>query len=536
MVKNEKVLYVLVILTYKSFFANDFYLIYFKDKKGTQYTLGNPNSFLSEKSIDRRRKQKIVIDSSDLPVSSFYVNQIKNLGYEIHGISKWLNAVLVRVPPGFVPNVDEFFVKHIRPVKRYSTHQRLEVNLNTTSSPKQEVLDYGNSKIQLEMLGVDWLHKKGFYGNGLTIAVLDAGFYKYCEIEAFRHLIENGKILDTYDFYTKSKDVCSINVTHGTSVLSVMAAKLDGQLVGVSHQANYVLYRTEVAEFEYPVEEVFWVLAAERADSMGVDLINSSLGYTDFDNPEFNYTYQSLNGKTSIVSFGALMAARKGILVCNSAGNYGLQPWKYINTPADTDSILACGSVDINRNKSTFSSFGPTADGRIKPDVMAMGQGVYYATVNGGVGIASGTSFASPLICGLAACLWEENPTMSAQELILAIKKSSTNALEPNNEIGWGIPRYQCFIGKENVNQFEAGRIHLFPNPVKSGETLYLKSDLDLAKKLFTIYDFTGKISYQSHFKRFSENCYTVAEIMNLSAGIYYLKTEFNFFKKLIVY
>ncbi|MFQ3576494.1 MAG: S8 family serine peptidase [Cytophagales bacterium] len=514
--------------------AQDFYLVYFKNKKGSIGSLDKPEELLTEKSLTRRKKHSIPLDSSDLPVSEVYVNQLRDAGWEVFSTSRWLNAALLNVPPGVVPEIELNFVSRVRPVLRFPQQRQEKARESHFGSKREENFDYGNAKTQIELMGGELLHNKGFKGQGMTIAVLDGGFSNVANMLAFKHLWDEGRVLDTYDFYGRAKEVSNISVTHGTSVLSLMAANLPGQLMGMAPDANYLLYRTEVVAFEYPVEEVFWVMGAERADSMGADLINSSLGYTEFDNPEFNYSYADLNGKTSIVSFGAKMAARKGILVCNSAGNYGARAWRYINTPADTDSILACGSVNSTGQKAASSSFGPTADGRTKPDVAAMGQNAFYALTGGGVSTASGTSFASPLVCGFVACVWQQYPEMTAQELIDAIKKSGNNAKNPNNELGWGIPRYQFLLGKTGKL---SRALKIYPNPLTSGADLFAKiepsNDFEAE---FSVFDISGKLcSKLKLIPTDTEHDFRLSPVLNLNPGMYILKAPSLGVKRLVV-
>ncbi|HTF81173.1 MAG TPA: S8 family serine peptidase, partial [Cytophagales bacterium] len=306
-----------------------------------------------------------------------------------------------------------------------------------------EVDYYGASYTQLHLMNVDSLHKEGFDGGSTLIAVLDEGFLNVNTLQAFDHLYAQGKVLDVYNFVDKHTDVYSMG-SHGTKVLSCMGAKLEGKLIGACYNANYALYRTEDPTQENPVEEFYYLMAAERADSLGVDIINSSLSYRDFDDPAFDHSYQELNGRHSVAARAVTMLARKGVVVVTSAGNTGTSLFKTIGTPADADSILTVGAVNEKFVRAGFSSVGPTVDGRIKPDVSALGEQAVCVNhvTDGEITTSSGTSFSAPLVAGFVALMKERMPTLSAQELISYVKKSGSNAAAPNNQIGYGVPYY----------------------------------------------------------------------------------------------
>jgi serine protease AprX len=436
------------------------YKVRFTDKGISEYSISRPSEFLSLKSIERRLAQQIPLTETDLPVNPDYLEMIASAGAEIIYTSKWLNIAIIRVPDQTILNkisknefireispADYLFKKHVASnSKSYFETERIE-KLSSKSKPAQlkngRSLDYGFSLNQAQMIAVDELHNLGFTGNGMTIAVIDAGFNSANVLAVFDSLRLNGQILGTRDFVVPGNDVYNNAIsTHGMMVLSTMGGNLPGLLIGTAPKASYWLLRSEDALAEYLMEEYYWVNAAEYADSLGADIINSSLGYTEFDNPEENHTYEDMDGNTAIVTIGADIAASKGILVVNSAGNSGSSEWLYIGAPADGDSVFTIGAVDSNGVYASFSSIGPTSDGRIKPDITAQGVNTIVATIPSGIAGGSGTSFSSPVIAGASACLWQANPTFSNIDLLNAIKMSGSQSSSPDNFKGWGIPNF----------------------------------------------------------------------------------------------
>jgi len=441
--------------------ASHYYNIRFTDKGiDNPFNLSNPSAFLSQAAIERRIMQKIPLDYSDLPVNPVYLNNLKNLGLQIVYSSKWLNTVIVSSNDPDLPSKLKTvpFIKTIERAEALMIRQNAkgkkqlfeqEVIEKSGKSHKGSALkssssfDYGASLNQVQMLKIDQLHSMGFTGAGVTIAVIDAGFNSADVLPAFDSLRMHGQIMGTKDFVEPGNNVYNTSISaHGMMVLSTMGGNLPGQLIGTAPSASYYLLRSEDALAEYLMEEYYWVNAAEYADSVGADIINSSLGYTQFDNPAENHTYADMDGNTTVVTIGADMAAAKGILVVNSAGNSGSSAWLYIGAPADGDSVFTIGAVDPGGAYASFSSIGPTSDGRIKPDVAAQGVSTIVAVIPTGIGGGSGTSFSSPLMAGASACLWQANPTYSNMELINAIKQSASQANNPDNYKGWGIPDF----------------------------------------------------------------------------------------------
>jgi subtilisin family serine protease len=384
---------------------------------------------------------------------------------------------------------------------------------------------------QLALLGVPALQEKGFKGKGVLIAVLDAGFSRANQVGYLKHLFDEKRIIDTYDFITRDGNVYNDHF-HGLNCLSTIAANQPGVMVGAAYEASFALYRTENELSETPYEEATWLIAAERADSLGADIISCSLGYNTFDDPRHDYTIQDLDGKTALVTRAAQQAVRTGILVVNSAGNSGNDPWKFITSPADADSILAVGATYANRSYAPFSSIGPTADGRIKPDVSAQGVGTVIGN-NIGEGFAStgnGTSFSAPQIAGLAAILWQAYPQLTTQQLITVIKKSGHLAANPDNMLGFGVPTIQVaedIVLRDypplGVEPTEASSISLYPNPTDAYVSLRFAANLEGQSADIQLLNASGVVVRQE--SKTIKPIVTIP-IQTLQGGIYFVRVS----------
>lgn len=482
--------FLLVLFTFLTtdLFSQSYFKVWLKDKQ-SEYKISKPGEFLSDKAIERRLLQQIPVSVSDLPVSPVYLMDLQSSGAEIIYKSRWLNLVIVKSPQKSIENElrGKPYVKSVEPAdylvagaqsgrsKPYFDNEQVERLPNRTGKLKNSNKSsggylYGLSANQIQMIGIDHLHDMGFDGSGVLIGVIDAGYNSVNIHAAFDSLRLNGQILGTRDFVQPGNDVYATSMHgHGTMVLSTMGANLPGQLIGTAPKASYWLLRSEDGNAEYLLEEYYWVNAAEFADSVGVDIINSSLGYNRFDNPEEDHTYEDMDGNTTVITIGADMAAAKGILVVNSAGNSGSNSWRYITAPADGDSVFTIGAVDADGAYAYFSSQGPTSDGRIKPDVSAQGMSTIIAALPSGVGSGSGTSFSSPIIAGAAACLWQANPTFSNMELINSIRMSASKSGNPDNYTGWGIPNFleaNNILTSSLLNTYNPFSIlNVFPNP-----------------------------------------------------------------------
>jgi serine protease AprX len=425
--------------------APDSYWVKLKDKKGTPYLISQPGAFLSQRSIDRRKRQHISIDETDLPVSPVYLDSLKNRGLEIVHTSKWLNGATVRTADttlikkvATLPFVA--FVQLTKPAKVLKSiiNKFSDEETNTVYDPAK----YGTAITQLTQLNGQYLHRQGFRGKGIQIAILDAGFLNANTITAFDSLRNSNRILGTRDFVDPKADIYKQNY-HGMSVLSCMGGNVPGSLIGTAPDASFYLIRTEDVTTEYLIEEDNWVAAAEYADSLGVDVINSSLGYNLFDDPRMNHTFADLNGKKTRVSQGANMAFLKGILIFSSAGNEGSNSWKRIIAPSDGENVIGVGAIDKNGLRASFSSVGPAFGGAVKPNVVAMGSGTTLALSNGSIGYANGTSFSSPVLAGMGACLLQANPYASAKLAKTAIEQSASQYNKPDSLLGFGIPDFE---------------------------------------------------------------------------------------------
>lgn len=491
---------------------NDKYYIQLSDKNGSPYSVGNPSQFLSAKAITRRNNQGITINSSDLPVNPSYISQIAATGATVLYSIKWFNGVVIQTnSPSVLSAVNALpfvtssaIVSLQRPKKEFELIEELPASTQKTTSINS-VYNYGNSLNQIEMLNGVCMHDQGFNGAGMLIAVIDAGFANVNTHTAFDSLRTNNQILGTKDFtFIAPTDLYSGSTSgHGTAVLGTMGGNKPGQLVGTAPKANYWLIRSEYAPNEYLIEEYNWAAAVEFADSVGADIINSSLGYNTFDNSTQDHTMAQLDGKTSIASKAATMCARKGMIVVNSAGNTGGSGWPKITFPSDADSIITVGAVDASLSLANFSSTGPSADGRIKPDVVAQGVASVVANGNGNIGTSNGTSFSSPITAGMVACLWQASPTKKNMEIILAIKESSTLYSNPNNQFGYGIPDFcaakNMLLGITTSTSSNNAISLASNNPFENEIKLNISSTSNRKMKVELI-DLLGKIVYSNSF------------------------------------
>ena len=429
------------------------YRVTLADKQHSNYSLNHPGRWLSSKSIERRRRQGLELDSTDLPVSPYYVRQLNSQkGLEVVGRSRWNNTVLVKTADTLAARRlrDFSFVEKVRHVwtSPDSTERLVKVPCHTYfqawDSARQA--PYGHAQEQIEALQGQRLHNISMRGKGMTIAVLDGGFQNADVMAA----LSNIRIVGSHDFINPAAPTLFFETDHGTKVLSAMAANRPEVLVGTAPEAAYWLLRCEDQHSEQLVEEDYWAMAAEFADSAGVDIINSSLGYNEFDDPAQSHRLRDLDGESTLISRTASMLARKGIVLVNSAGNTGMGPWKKLCVPADAHEILTVGALNQQLTNAPFSGVGPTQDGRVKPDVMAPGAPAALFSGKGSVVRDMGTSFATPIVSGLVACLWQALPGKSALDIISLVRKTSDNYHTPDNIYGYGRPNFwrAFMIGK----------------------------------------------------------------------------------------
>ncbi len=412
--------------------------IQLKDKGQTNYTINKPEKFLSKRAIERRKKQNISIENSDLPISSTYINTLEKLGCTVVAKSKWLKTISIYCTDSlFIDKINKLdFVDSTTFVWKgdtaRTTVKELPRSKRIVEKPKDK---YGYGDVQIKTVNGDFLHQEGYKGKGMEIAVIDAGFTNLKEIL----LLDNVSIKGIKDFVFNGNNIFESS-DHGLKVLSVLASNRPNIFVGTAPEAKYWLLRSEDSRSEFPIEEDYWVAAAEFADSIGVDIINASLGYHTFNAPAKSYTHEQLDGKTAYITRAAEMAASKGIFVEVSAGNDGANPWEKLAFPSDAANVLTVGAIARDSTIAYFSSRGLTADGRIKPDVVAVGLATAVIASTGEVELSNGTSFSGPIMSGLAACLWQSAPDLTSLELLDIIRKSSDRYATPDGIYGYGIP------------------------------------------------------------------------------------------------
>ena len=439
----------------KGFSQSTRYIVRLKDKGTNPFSLSTPSAYLSNRAIQRRTRYNIPVDSTDLPITPRYIDSIRLAGaVTIINTSKWLNQVAIQTIDGAaLTKINSFpFVISATPIAARMQGGINPVNKKLdapgtatpgTLSPQNILTDhynYGQSYGQVHLHNGEFLHNRGFRGEGMQLVMLDAGFLNYLTIPTFDSIRNNNQVLGVWDFVTGDGSV-NEDHPHGTNCLSTIAANMPGIFVGTAPKTSFYLYRTEDAATEYPIEEQNWAAGIEKADSLGVDICSSSLGYTTFDNPIFNHTYADMDGNTTIAARAADFAAKKGILIFLAAGNDGTDSWHYIGTPADADSVAAVGAVSTSGTVGGFSSYGPSSDGQIKPSVAAVGVNAVVAnTSNGQPTFGNGTSFACPNMAGLGTCLWQAFPEVNNMAIINALQQSADRATNPDNRTGYGIP------------------------------------------------------------------------------------------------
>lgn len=496
--------------------------VYFKDKPSASTYLSNPLLILSQRSLDRRALQNLPLDISDAPVETSYVSQIKNAtGINVMAKSKWLNALHIRGSQTaiealtaftFVNNID--FANHsLNPNGRIAnpiSYAKVTNKLET-----QTDYNYGNSANQIQMLNGHLLHQQNYKGQGKIIAVFDAGFPGVNTAASFQKLRDDNLLLGGYNFPDRNEIIYTRN-SHGTNVLSTMGGYVSGQLVGTAPEASYYLFITEDIYVENPIEESYWVEAAEMADSLGVDVINSSLGYTDYDNPNYSYTYGQKNGQVAFASRGAAMLQAKGIVAVISAGNSGTGGDPTIGIPSDADNVLTIGAVNSSEVRASFSSIGPSADGRIKPDVCAKGVEATVSNTAGAITVSNGTSFSSPILAGMVATFWSAVPNLTAQQVIEHVKKSADQYSNPDNLKGYGVPDFQLALNNAlSIKTFETIPFSIYPNPVSN--TLFVQKHQNLNAE-FTIYTIFGQIVSKTQITQNNQEI----NLNQLANAIYY--------------
>lgn len=513
--------------------AGYFFYIQLTDKNNSPYSLSNPSAYLSERAIERRAFFNIPVDSTDLPVNPQYINQLTDKGLGVYATTKWLNGVTVLLKDSAqIEYAKSFsFVKSVQYTGK--TYENSTV-LPAPSKVNTADYNYGEAFQQISQLNGHALHQNGFLGENIHIAVIDAGFRSVNTNPGFQLMRNEGRLLGTKDFVNPLSDIFAED-SHGAFSLSAMASEIDGTHVGTAPKASYLLLRTEATIGEYLYEPDLWISAMEYADSLGVDVSTTSLGYTTFDDPAMDYKYSDLDGKTARASIVANLAFNKGILVVNSAGNEGNKPWKHIGVPADAEGVLTVGAVNKDSIRSFFSSFGPTADGRTKPNLCANGSTPRLLHADGSIFYGSGTSFSGPIIAGLAACYLQAaktlKPSLSLNEIRNNIYESSSRYLNPNNEIGYGIPDFNkslnglLFTSIDQISSKNLVKNSVFKIYIGENNP-YQIMEIPLEENQFSgfisLYSAAGQLIFKQNFS----HSLVQIDTKNLSKGIYIVKIE----------
>ena len=514
--------------------ADEFYFfIRFTDKNNTPYSLEEPGRFLSNRALQRRALYKLELDSTDLPVNPAYIEQVRSLGVSIHSQSKWFNGITILTS-------DSTRIDSIRPLRfvkqvHYTGRKKSSTQVPQKLRYQTSLSEYGSALAQIDQLKGRELHQRGARGKGILIAVLDGGFRNADTNPGLDSMRLNNRLAGHVNVVNPSADVFRED-QHGALVLSAMAGNLPGSYLGTAPDASYYLILTEHAPTEYLVETDFWVRGAELADSIGADLINSSLGYTEFDDPAQNFKYADMNGTVARSSIAAEMAARKGIIVCTSAGNSGNQSWKYLSSPADARSIISVGSVDVAGNTSSFSSYGPASDGRIKPELAATGSRTALISTSGTVVYSYGTSFSAPLITGMVACylqlLREQHLQLSVDQLIHNLTQSAHLYSNPHPQTGYGIPDFSQLPELTSQSSFiRQTNPFTVSIDLRSNQLSVHLSDCDQPAHLL-LFDVSGRLIYQGK----PDVKFLDIPLEAVDAGIYILQVSIGkqcYFQKL---
>lgn len=509
-------------------FAQEDAWVFLKNKPNSAAYFASPLTMLSQRALDRRTKQNIAIDSIDVPIDVRHYSLVKNtFGITVLAKSKWLNAIHVQGTQVDIKNLKTTytFVDKIEFANKTLNAKGISSKKSTQKTKRNKFektttnFNYGNAANQISMLKGDFLHQQGLTGKDQIIAIIDAGFPNVNTLAAFQRLRDNNQILGGYNFADRTTNFYTRD-SHGTNVLSTIAGYIDGQFVGTAPDAKFYLFISEIAETETVLEETLWVEAAERADSLGVDVINTSLGYTTFDNAAYNYTYNDMDGKTTFITRGAEIGVSRGMILVNAAGNEGNDDWKYMGAPADAASIFTVGAVNATGNIAAFSSFGPTSDGRIKPDVLAQGQNVYVINHISGTAVTSnGTSFSSPIMAGIVACFWQAFPDLTNLQIMQRIRESADKYNNPTAQEGYGIPNFEnaySILGVEDQNFLNVTTV--YPNPVNNNFTIQTSLQ-SLENTQIQIFNVIGKKVFEKIGLRTKK-----VNVSQLHSGIYILK------------
>ncbi len=555
-IKAHSFLFILFLFTISGIaqVAPDKYFVRFTDKNNSPYSIDNPSEFLTQRSIQRRLNQGIAIDMTDIPVNTSYLQGVAGTGALILNPTKWFNGVTIftddqsvldeiaALPyvysitksPKTLPPGNELRTDFEKPFFKNEIYNRA---IGPVVKQGRDIgsFNYGLSLNQIQMLNGDALHEMGYRGQGMVIAVLDAGFLNANTLTVFDSLWDHNQVLGTHDF-VRGGPIQFDEHPHGAMTLSCMAGNSPGQLIGTAPKAFYYLLRSEDGETENIIEEYNWVSAAEYADSVGADVISSSLGYTQFDDPSKDHTYADMNGNTTPATRGADMACKKGIQVVNSLGNDGSDSWYYLSAPSDGDSVLGIGAVDANGNYASFSSHGPSYDGRVKPDVVAQGENAYVVDpYSGEFTFGSGTSFSCPIMAGMVACLWQANPSLNNKQIADAIRRSASQYTAPDAELGYGIPDFilaDLILSVPDRPDAGSASLDIYPNPFRNEFTIDAgkqgSAGVGKFEGVVEISDVTGRLIGTQNVNLVNSGKMTIDLLQNAPKGLYFVKVNFN--------
>ncbi len=532
------------------------YWICFTDKGNTSTFKNAPEQYLSQRAIERRTRYDIAISFTDFPVNENYIQTLQTQNIQPIVVSRWLNAISANLTQEQVAVVSQLdFVQSITPVKKMirEDENNLPYNNNVfyrTASTTDVTGIFGYATKQIEQINLDTVLDLGFTGGDMVIAVIDAGFFGVDTATLFQSFWDKGQILGVRNFPDHNNEVFNIySGVHGSWVMSVIGGDVADTFSGSAPDANFYLFRTEIADSEYVVEEDYWLAASEKADSVGADIINSSLGYTTFDDPGQNHTYEDLDGNTTIVTKAGDLAASKGILVCNSAGNEGAASWHYVSMPADGDSVFTIGGVDTAGIHVAFSGYGPTFDGRLKPNVVALASGSAVLDPAGYVNYLGGTSFSSPLIAGACASLWQAFPAKNNMEIIDAVQRSAHLYLTPNDSMGYGIPNfglaYDILLSETDttvvdttgdttiIDTTTVDIFNILPNPASAFFNVLIQSNIN-QPALMQFFNIDGALMYEEkiYLNAAMNNSFTIDTRKNFAPGVYLFSLTGNNFKQ----
>ena len=509
--------------------VKSYFYVQFKDKNNSPYSTIRPVEFLSARSIERRTAYNLNVDSTDLPVNPTYLQQIRNLGIPVHSWSKWMNGATVLLSDSSLMSQVRTlpFVKFVE----YTGKLDGPVLAPKGRSNVKSSFDYGIAADQINQLNGTSLHNEGFRGKGIQIGVIDAGFMNVNTNPAFDSLRLQGRLLGTKDIINPNSDIYAEDA-HGAMVLSTMTGNLPGQFLGTAPDASFWLIRTEYVPTEYKVETDFWASGIEFADSVGVDVATSSLGYFTFDDPGMNFTYPDMNGKVSRASRAANMASKKGIIVTVAAGNEGGAPWHYIGSPSDADGIITVGAVTVSGISSSFSSFGPSSDGRVKPEVCATGTSSALINTGGLPTHGNGTSFATPIMAGMMACLLQRYKSIASMNdiatLLNSVFKSSSLFNNPTEQMGYGIPDFvkaeQNLKIFDSIRQIEKGNFVIAYNSSSKIISIRFTDGRNPLNTTVRVYSMTGSLLISQPLTAFS----TTLRTDKFPTGIYAVSVSEN--------